>query len=130
MSETQTPSQSIVSAAANTQVYSFTDSRNRVIKWKAPTFLEQVRLLRAIGPAQSNNEPYVNIVNVACSVLSIDGQPMPPVSSERSIDFVLEMLGDEGVVAIGAFMNKQKQESRAAATIATVGANPLPESAS
>lgn len=132
MSEFQTPSQAIVASAASSQVHEFSDVRGRRIKWRAPSFLEQVRMLRAIGAEQSANGPYIRIVQVACSVLSIDGLPVPKPTNERGIDLAIEMLGDEGMEAIAAYMDKQMADSKAAAASAVAGVpdSPLQASAS
>ncbi len=131
MSETvQTPSQSIVAQSPTSVVHTITDSRGRRIAWKLPTFLEQVRLLRAIGPDQSTNQPYVEIVTVACSVLSIDGVPEKRPTNEAQIDAILGSLGDEGIAAISGYMRRAKAEASAAADAATGGTAPDPLGAS
>ena len=126
MSDTvMTPSQQIIAASPASQVHEFTDSRGRFLKWKMPSFLEQVRLLRAIGPEQAQNQPYVEIVNVACSIVSIDGVPEPKPTSERQIDATLERLGDEGIAAISAFMKAAAEKTKAEAGAAVASTDPL-----
>lgn len=125
------PSQSIVAGAATNVVHEFFDSRGRRIAWKSPSFLDQVRLLRAIGADQASNETYVGIVNVACSVASIDGVPVPRPTNERQIDAAIGSLGDEGIAAILAFMAEQKRKAAADAAAALAGdapADPLSQS--
>jgi hypothetical protein len=119
MSDVQTPSQRII--AASNPTFEFTDTRGRKLVWRAPGVIDQVRLMRAIGAEQSKNEPYVQLVNVACSIVSIDGIVRPAVTNERQIDAAIIALGDEGVLAISAFMKKQISDAEAAAEAALNG---------
>jgi hypothetical protein len=73
--------------------------------------IEQVRLLRAIGAEQSNNQPYVRIVEAAASVESIDDVPNPIPRNEAQIDGMIQRIGDDGLNSIIA---KQMTELRAA----------------
>lgn len=98
------------------------DARGRRLTLRDLTVLDQVRLLRAIGPAQSANEPYVNIVNVCASVADIDGDVMPFPSNEREIDALVRMIGDAGFAAIGVEIKRQIDEVHAAAEAAAKGA--------
>jgi hypothetical protein len=112
-----------------------TDANGRKLTLRKLNVLDQVKLLRAIGPQQSNNEPYVTLVNVAASVASIDGVPMPPPVNERQIDAAIARLDDEGFNAISAHMRVEIAKAEAAAEAAVAGevgeaADPLPKSAS
>ena len=133
MSDTMTPSQSIVAAAPTSVIHEITDSRGRILRWKLPTFLEQVRMIRAIGAEQSSNQVYVQMVTIACSIVSIDGAPQPKPTNEVQIDGIIERLGDEGVAAISAYMRRSAAERSAAEAAAVsngVPADPLGASAS
>ena len=112
-----------------------TDTKGRKITLRKMNVLDQVKLLRAIGPAQANNEPYVMLVNVAAAVSMIDGVPQPPPVNERQIDAAIARLDDDGFNAISAYMRAEIKKAEAAAEAAMAGeageaASPLPPSAS
>ncbi|MGI4793140.1 MAG: hypothetical protein ACRYG8_03460 [Janthinobacterium lividum] len=88
-----------------------TDSRGRKLTVKDLSAIEQMRLLRAIGPDQSMNQPYVMAVQAAASVASIDGVPCPKPNSERQIDAMVERLGDEGLAVVQ--LHQQVQMAKA-----------------
>jgi hypothetical protein len=113
MSESLSPSASIVAAANN--VSEIRDVRGRVIKWRYPGVIDQARILRAIGPDNAENKPYLAIVLVACSVVSIDGIARPMPTNERQIDASIMALSDDGFSAISVMMDREKAKSRAEA---------------
>ena len=77
-----------------------TDAKGRKLAVKDLSALEQIRLLRAIGPEQSTNQPYVMSVQACASVTAIDGVPQPRPQNERQIDSMVERLGDEGMAVV------------------------------
>ena len=93
-----TPSERIVKAANAT--VDLTDSLGRTITVRTLNALDQMRMLRAIGPAQSSNMPYVQMVECVLMATAIDGMPLPTPSNERQIDAGVQRLGDEGMVAV------------------------------
>lgn len=108
------------------------DAKGRKLTTREITVLDQVKLLRAIGPAQSSNTPYVRLVTAAAMVTMIDGTPMPMPVNERQIDAAIERLGDEGFAAIAVHMQaEQERVERAAEAAAEAGdaTDPLPTSA-
>lgn len=110
-----------------------TDAKGRVIGIRKLTVVDQVRMLRAIGPAQSQNEPYVQTVECACMALDIDGVPLPFPRNEAQIDANLTKLGDDGVNALFAVRIAEIQAGIAAAEAAAEGGEvpgPLTQSAS
>jgi hypothetical protein len=111
-----------------------TDALGRKLTLRTLNVLDQVRLLRAIGPAQSSNEPYVNLVTMAAGVADIDGDPIPFPTNERAIDTIIRMVGDAGFGVLMAEMQRQIDEVHAAAEAAAGGAgrdpvDPLAKSA-
>lgn len=111
-----TPSARIVASAQQTT--EIRDAKGRVLKMRALGVLDQVKLLRAIGPAQSGNEPYVMLVQAAASVSEIDGVPQPFPTNERQIDAAVARLGDEGFAAITVHLRKAVAELEIAANAA------------
>lgn len=110
-----------------------TDAKGRKFTTRKINVLEQVRLLRAIGAEQSNNQPYVNIVMMAASVASIDDVPCPIPTNERQIDGAIGRIGDEGFAALMVDVKRQIDELTSAAEAAAAGeakpADPLAPSA-
>ncbi len=113
MSEAMTPTQSVVSAAAQTE--DIQDLRGRTLRIRNLNILDQTRLLRAIGGEQSGNQVYVRIVQAAAAVSHIDGRPLPAVTNERQIDARLELLGDEGMLAVSLHQQAKVAELEAKA---------------
>lgn len=74
-----------------------TDSAGRKITLRKLTVVDQARLLRAIGPKQAENQPYVQLVEMACMAADIDGIPLPFPTNETQIDALLGRLGDSAV---------------------------------
>ena len=97
------------------------DSMGRVITMRPINVLDQIRLLRAIGPDQSRNEPYVTLVNFAASVSAIDGVPQPMPTNEKQIDALIGRLGDHGFAAISVYMRAEMQSIQDAAEAAANG---------
>jgi len=82
------------------EITTLVDAKGRKLTLRPLNVMAQVRILRAIGPEQSQNAPYVNIVQAAAGVSEIDGVPMPFPSNERMIDAAIERLGDDGLMAV------------------------------
>jgi hypothetical protein len=92
-----------------------TDARGRKLYLRKLTVMDQVRLLRAIGPVQSSNETYVNIVTMASGVSQIDDVPCILPNNEARIDAAIERIGDEGFAALMVQMKKDLAALQAAA---------------
>jgi hypothetical protein len=95
-----------------------TDAKGRKLTLRKLNILDQVRLLRAIGPSQASNQPYYDIVMAAASVSDIDGLPIPMPTNERQIDAAIARIGDEGFAALMVHMQRQIAEVQAAAEAA------------
>lgn len=95
-----------------------TDASGRKIALRKITVLDQVRLLRAIGPAQAENKPYTDIVMMAAMVSEVGGVPMLIPTNERQIDAAVERIGSEGFAALQVYMVKAVDDIMAAAAAA------------
>lgn len=95
-----------------------TDAKGRKLTLRTLDVLAQVRLLRAIGPEQATNQPYVNIVQAAAMVADIDGVPQPMPVNERTIDAAIARLGDDGLMAVGLHQRALMEATEAAAMAA------------
>jgi len=84
-----------------------TDAKGRKLSLRKLNVLDQVKLLRAIGPDQARNQPYVEIVTMAASVADIDGVPLMLPTNERQIDAAIGRIGDEGVAALMVHIQRE-----------------------
>lgn len=92
-----------------------TDARGRKITIRKINVLDQVKLLRAIGPTQSSNQPYVQIVMMVASVADIDGVPLAMPTNETHIDALVRRIGDEGFAVLQVKIERDLAELNAAA---------------
>ena len=110
-----------------------TDAKGRKLTTRKLNVLDQVKLLRAIGPDQARNQPYVDIVTMSASVADIDGIPLVIPTNERQIDAAIGRIGDEGFAALMVYMKREIAAVEAAAEAAADGeakaADPLVPSA-
>jgi hypothetical protein len=83
------------------------DAKGRKFTLRTLNVLDQVRLLRAIGPEQANNDKYAGIVQTAAMVDDIDGVPAPTMRNERDIDRIIGLIGDDGFAALTIYMQKE-----------------------
>ena len=94
-----TPSEAVLAGAAAPAV---TDATGRQIALRRLTALDKLRLFKAAGPELSQNQPWLGMAVLACSVTSIDDVPVPTPVTEQQIEAVIARLGDPGVAAIAA----------------------------
>ena len=110
-----------------------TDALGRKITLRKLNVLDQVKLLRAVGPDQARNQPYVEIVTMAASVSDIDGVPLVIPTNERQIDAAIGRIKDEGFAALMVYMRREIKAVEDAAEAAADGeakpADPLAPSA-
>ena len=112
---------------------SVTDAKGRKLTLRKINVVDQMKILRAIGPAQASNQPYVQLVTMAAMVADIDGVPIPLFANERQIDAACTRIGDEGFAALMVRMEKETADLMAAAEAAANGgeekpADPMPPS--
>jgi hypothetical protein len=105
-----------------------TDAKGRRITLRKINVLDQVKMLRAIGPKQAENQPYFNIVECAFMADMLDGIPLPMPSTEQQIDAAIGRLGDEGIAAIMVHRIEEMKATTEAAEAAALNAPPAGES--
>jgi hypothetical protein len=93
-----TPSACIIAAGAATYVVS--DDGGRQLTLRRLTALDRLRLFKAAGPLLAQNQPWLGMALIACSVAAIDDVPIPPPVNELQIEAMIGRLGDTGVKAI------------------------------
>lgn len=114
------PSAAIVASASSTTT--LTDALGRQIVFRRLNVLDQARILKAIGPAQSENGPYVRLATIAASVTSIDNVPFPAPVNDGQIETAIGRLGDEGFAALVVEFERLEKVAKAAAEAAATAA--------
>jgi hypothetical protein len=95
---TDTTVAATVTAALTTVL--ITDARGRVIKVQKLTALNYYQLTRAMGESASN-QTLMDLAVTAASVRRIDTTDLAMPSSERDVEFAMQLLDFEGIRAAG-----------------------------
>lgn len=103
-----TPSARLVAAAQAAPVT--TDARGRELSLRRLTALDKLRLFKAAGPGLAQNEPWLGMAALACSVAAIDGVPVPPPVTETQIEALVARLGDDGLGAVSAALDEEGEQ--------------------
>jgi len=93
-----TPSATIIAAAASTEIV--TDGEGRRLLVRKLSALDRLRLFKAAGPVLAQNQPWLGMALIACSVAAIDDVPMPQPANELQIEGMIGRLGDAGLAAV------------------------------
>ena len=101
------PSATIISAA--TAASTVTDTLGRRLTLRRMTSLDKLRLFKAAGPVLSQNQPWLGMAMLACSVAEIDNVPVPPATNEQQIESTVARLGDFGIAAVAEALNGQRE---------------------
>jgi hypothetical protein len=71
------------------------------------TSLDKLRLFKAAGPVLAQNQPWLGMAMLACSVAEIDNVPVPAPINEQQIESMVTRLGDLGIAAVAEALNGQ-----------------------
>lgn len=93
-----TPSEKVVSSAASS--VEVIDSLGRRILVKRPLLSDQLDLMVVVGGEASRNDMYMAMMNVLLHVQAIDDDPILPLTSKKTIDDMVNKLGNEGVESV------------------------------
>lgn len=93
-----TPSARIVAAGQEPQV--IVDAHGRKLSLHRLDALDKLRLFKAVGPTLAQNEPYLGMALLACSVIAIDDVPYPMPVNEAQIEHFVQRLGEMGLAAV------------------------------
>jgi hypothetical protein len=104
-----TPSLSIVHGAGKPK--NIEDKAGRRLLVRTPSALDTLRLFKAAGPTLAQNEPWLSMAALACSVLEVDGVPIPSPMTESQIESVIDKLGEVGLVAVAEHLNAATEYS-------------------
>lgn len=94
------PTVRILESAAEARTV--TDAQGRRLALRRMNALDKLRLFKAAGPALAQNEPWLGMAMLACSVSAIDDMPVPMPGSEQQIEGLVARLGDAGIAAAAA----------------------------
>jgi hypothetical protein len=106
-----TPSATIVASAMATQI--IVDDQGRRLTIRRLHALDRLRLFKAAGPFLAQNQPWLGMALVACSVAAIDDIPFPPPVSEPQIEAMIGRLGDTGIAAVASALHQPLEQSLA-----------------
>lgn len=97
------------------------DADGRRIALRRLTALDKLRLFKAAGPGLAQNQPWLGMAVLACSVVAIDDVPVPAPMNETQIEAIVARLGDKGISAIAGALCPEQAPT--AAEIATSAGN-------
>ena len=104
-----TPTNTIVERADH--IHEIQDNQGRSLKFRLINALDRLRLLKAAGPDLAQNEAWLNMAALACSVTEINGIPRASPVNERQIEALVAELGDVGLQAVAERLNHELENS-------------------
>ncbi len=99
------PSEAILATAGTAPVV--TDAEGRRIALRRLSALDKLRLFKAAGPVLAQNQPWLGMAVLACSVTAIDDVPVPVPATEQQIESMVARLGDAGINAIAVALDAE-----------------------
>ncbi len=99
------PSVRLFASAAPTQ--RVTDADGRCLLLRRMNALDKLRMFKAAGPTLSQNQNWLGMAMLACSVTAIDEVPVPAPSTEAQIEALVARLGDSGIAAIAQALDPE-----------------------
>ena len=82
------------------------DKRGRQIEVRKLKPLDILRLTEMVGADNALNQPYLGYATLVASVVAIDGNPTPPLSSKRTLEAQIQQLDEDGLNAVGEAFKK------------------------
>lgn len=105
------PSARIVATENATRTVTATSGRKFTYRAKGLSVLDQAKLFKAIGPAQSENWPYVRTAVIAACITDIDGVPMPKIVNDAGVERAIELMDDDGFAALSLDFDARAKEA-------------------
>jgi hypothetical protein len=96
----ETPSQKAVKAAS--QLVYVTDGKGRKLGLRRPDFLEEFRIMEAVGPDLAANTTYMGALNPLLYLAEIDGDPVQTPRTKLQAEALIQRAGREGYTTIMA----------------------------
>ncbi len=94
----ETPSQSIVKASK--ELVYVTDSKGRKLGLRRLEFLEEFKIMEAVGSETAANTTYVGMLNPLLYLADIDGIPVEIPRTKLQVDGLIQRAGREGFIAV------------------------------
>ena len=94
----ETPSEQVINAAS--QIHYVTDSKGRKLGLKQPDFLDEFRIVEAVGGQTAENTTYMAMLNPLLFVVEIDGHPVLFPASKAEAELLIKRVGREGFTAV------------------------------
>jgi hypothetical protein len=92
-----------------------TDAAGRTLHLRRLNALDKLRLFKAAGPELAQNQPWLGMAMLACSVAAIDDVPLPLPANEALIEAAVRRLGDDGITAVAAALAPDNVDTKAIA---------------
>ena len=94
----ETPSEAVVKKA-NELVY-IHDSKGRKLGLRQLPFLEEFRIIEAVGSETAANTTYMGMLNPLLYLAEIDGNPIEIPRNKLQVDGLIQRAGREGFFAV------------------------------
>lgn len=114
-----TPSATIIGAASATR--NVTDAEGRRLVLRRLGALDKLRLFKAAGPLLAQNQPWLGMAMLACSVAAVDDVPIPSPVNEQQIEALVSRLGDTGIAAVAAALGGEQGQPARTELVANAG---------
>lgn len=96
--EPKTPSEAVIKSAS--QLVYVTDSRGRKLGLRRLEFLEEFRIIEAVGPELAANTTYMGMLNPLLYLAEIDGEPVAIPRNKIQAEALIQRAGREGFIAV------------------------------
>ena|ERR1700722_13787943 len=77
-----------------------TDSRGRKLGLRQLPFLEEFRIVEALGAELSANTTYMNMLNPLLYLAEVDGAGLEVPGTKRAAEALIQLAGREGFIAV------------------------------
>jgi hypothetical protein len=94
----ETPSQEVVKASK--ELIYVTDSKGRKLGLRRLDFLEEFRIMEAVGSETASNTTYMGMLNPLLYLAEIDGNPVEIPRNKMQVDGLITRAGREGFIAV------------------------------
>jgi hypothetical protein len=96
------------SAAQSIPAGKIRDARGRLLEVRPLSALETYRLMKITKA--TGGEGFFGMAAMACAVRSIDGEPEGFLNSDRDIEVLIQLLGNEGLAAVAEALSEKQEE--------------------
>lgn len=93
----ETPSQSVIKSA--NQLTHVTDAKGRTLGLRRVPFLEEFRIIEAVGAERAANQVYMSMLNPVLCIAEIDGEKIDIPRTHPQIEALIQRAGEEGFLA-------------------------------